>query len=107
LFGFLGPNGAGKTTTMRMIAGVLPPTAGQIEIGGVDILTRPMPAKAKMGFIPDRPFVYDKLTGVEFLRFTAALANGALKVKNPQGNDLASDDYRVAPALALTFRYRF
>ena len=73
LFGFLGPNGAGKTTTMRMIAGVLPPTAGRIEIGGIDILTRPMPAKAKMGFIPDRPFVYDKLTGVEFLRFTAAL----------------------------------
>jgi ABC-2 type transport system ATP-binding protein len=73
LFGFLGPNGAGKTTTLRMIAGVLPPTSGRIEIGGVDILTRPMPAKAKMGFIPDRPFVYDKLTGVEFLRFTAAL----------------------------------
>ncbi len=73
LFGFLGPNGAGKTTTMRMIAGILPPTSGEIEIGGVNILKRPMQAKAKMGFIPDRPFVYDKLTGVEFLRFTAAL----------------------------------
>ena len=73
LFGFLGPNGAGKTTTMRMIAGILPPTSGQIEIGGINILTKPMLAKARMGFIPDRPFVYDKLTGVEFLRFTAAL----------------------------------
>ncbi|MEO5798174.1 MAG: ABC transporter ATP-binding protein [Gemmatimonadales bacterium] len=73
LFGFLGPNGAGKTTTMRMIAGILAPTAGTIEIGGVNLLRDPMGAKAKMGFIPDRPFVYDKLTGAEFLRFTAAL----------------------------------
>ena len=73
LFGFLGPNGAGKTTTMRMIAGILAPTAGSIAIGGVDLLRDPMGAKAKMGFIPDRPYVYDKLTGAEFLRFTAAL----------------------------------
>jgi ABC-2 type transport system ATP-binding protein len=73
LFAFLGPNGAGKTTTMRMIAGILAPTSGQIEVGGVDIVADPMVAKAKLGFIPDRPFVYDKLTGAEFLRFTAAL----------------------------------
>ncbi|PKL93147.1 MAG: ABC transporter, partial [Gemmatimonadetes bacterium HGW-Gemmatimonadetes-1] len=73
LFGFLGPNGAGKTTTMRMIAGILTPTSGSIHVGGVDILTDPMAAKAMLGFIPDRPFVYDKLTGAEFLRFTAAL----------------------------------
>ena len=58
---------------MRMIAGILAPTAGSIEIGGIDLLRDPMAAKAKMGFIPDRPFVYDKLTGAEFLRFTAAL----------------------------------
>ncbi len=73
LFGFLGPNGAGKTTTMRMIAGILTPTSGSIHVGGVDILKDPMAAKAMLGFIPDRPFVYDKLTGAEFLRFTAAL----------------------------------
>ncbi len=73
LFGFLGPNGAGKTTTMRMIAGILAPSAGAIEIGGIDIARKPLAAKAKLGFIPDRPFVYDKLTGAEFLRFTAAL----------------------------------
>ncbi len=73
LFGLLGPNGAGKTTTMRMIAGILAPTGGTIEVGGEDILRHPMRAKAKLGFIPDRPFVYDKLTGAEFLRFTAAL----------------------------------
>ena len=73
LFGFLGPNGAGKTTTFRMIAGILRPTSGTIEVGGIDINRHPLEAKARLGFIPDRPFVYDKLTGVEFLRFAAAL----------------------------------
>jgi ABC-2 type transport system ATP-binding protein len=73
LFGFLGPNGAGKTTTFRMIAGILQPTSGTVEIGGVDIIRRPLEAKKRLGFIPDRPFVYDKLTGGEFLRFAAAL----------------------------------
>jgi len=73
LFGLLGPNGAGKTTTMRMIAGILAPTAGTIEIAGIDVMRKPVLAKANLGFIPDRPFVYDKLTGAEFLQFTAAL----------------------------------
>jgi ABC-2 type transport system ATP-binding protein len=56
-----------------MIAGILRPTSGTIEVGGIDINRRPMEAKARLGFIPDRPFVYDKLTGAEFLRFAAAL----------------------------------
>lgn len=73
LFGFLGPNGAGKTTTLRMIAGILRPTAGSVEVGGVNIAEHPAAAKAKLGFIPDRPFIYDKLTGAEFLRFVAGL----------------------------------
>jgi ABC-2 type transport system ATP-binding protein len=73
LFGFLGPNGAGKTTTLRMIAGILRPTSGTVEIAGEDIHRQPLAAKARLGYIPDRPFVYDKLTGAEFLRFTAAL----------------------------------
>ena len=73
LFGFLGPNGAGKTTTLRMIAGILRPTAGVITVGGEDIHANAMAAKAILGFIPDRPFVYDKLTGAEFLRFVASL----------------------------------
>ena len=73
LFGFLGPNGAGKTTTLRMIAGILKPTSGMVEIGGDDLERKPRKAKTRMGFIPDRPFVYDKLTGAEFLRFVAAL----------------------------------
>ena len=73
LFGFLGPNGAGKTTTLRMMAGILQPTGGLVTIGGKDISENPLAAKAKLGYIPDRPFVYDKLTGAEFLRFVAAL----------------------------------
>ena len=73
LFGFLGPNGAGKTTTLRMIAGILRPTAGSVRIAGLDLAADPMAAKTKLGFIPDRPFIYEKLTGMEFLRFVAGL----------------------------------
>jgi ABC-2 type transport system ATP-binding protein len=73
LFGLLGPNGAGKTTSIRMIAGILRPTSGTVTVGGIDILAHPLEAKARLGYIPDRPFVYDKLTGGEFLRFAAAL----------------------------------
>ncbi len=73
LFGFLGPNGAGKTTTLRMIAGILRPTSGRVTVGGEDVQANPTAAKAKLGFIPDRPYVYGKVTGAEFLRFVAAL----------------------------------
>ncbi|HEY9383727.1 MAG TPA: ABC transporter ATP-binding protein [Gemmatimonadales bacterium] len=73
LYGLLGPNGAGKTTTMRMIAGILQPSAGSIRVAGIDIREDPIGAKSRLGFIPDRPFVYDKLTGAEFLRFVAGL----------------------------------
>src|SRR5437868_13952344 len=73
LFGFLGPNGAGKMTTLRMIAGILRPTSGTVRIGGHDVAKDPIAAKQRLGFIPDRPFVYDKLTGAEFLRFVAGL----------------------------------
>src|SRR5688500_16669746 len=73
LFGFLGPNGAGKTTTLRMIAGILQPTPGSIHIAGIDLSADPIAAKSKLEFIPDRPFIYEKLTGAEFLRFVAGL----------------------------------
>src|SRR5215211_6489628 len=73
LFGFLGPNGAGKTTTLRMIAGILRPTSGSIHVCGIDIAAQPIVAKSKLGFIPDRPYIYEKLTGMEFLRFVAGL----------------------------------
>jgi ABC-2 type transport system ATP-binding protein len=73
IHGFLGPNGAGKTTTIRMIAGLLKPTAGRIEVNGHDLATEPELAKASLGFIPDRPFIYEKLTAGEFLRFHGGL----------------------------------
>jgi len=75
VFGFLGPNGAGKTTTIKMMAGVLQPTKGQVIINNMDIAKEPSEVKRCVGFIPDRPFVYEKLTGLEFLRFIAGLYN--------------------------------
>jgi len=73
IFGFLGPNGAGKTTTIRMITGVLQPSAGLVLVGGDEIADDPMRAKSRIGYIPDRPFLYEKLSGGEFLRFVAGL----------------------------------
>ena len=73
IFGFIGPNGAGKTTTIKMIGGILAPSAGTVHIAGIDIQQEPEKAKGKIGFIPDRPYLYEKLTGREFLKFTADL----------------------------------
>lgn len=72
-FGFLGPNGAGKTTTIKMMAGVLQPTEGRIIIDGLDLARDPAAVKQRVGFIPDRPFIYEKLTGHEFLELVAGL----------------------------------
>jgi ABC-2 type transport system ATP-binding protein len=73
IFGFLGPNGAGKTTTIKMMAGLLQPSGGSILIEGHDVQKEPLKAKFITGFIPDRPFLYEKLTAVEFMRFVADL----------------------------------
>lgn len=73
IHGFLGPNGAGKTTTIRIVAGLLKPTSGRVVVAGHDMATSPERAKASMGFIPDRPYLYEKLTAAEFLRFHAGL----------------------------------
>jgi len=73
IHGFLGPNGAGKTTTLRMVAGLLKPTSGRVVVNGHDMATNPEGAKQSLGFIPDRPFIYEKLTSGEFLRFHAGL----------------------------------
>jgi ABC-2 type transport system ATP-binding protein len=73
IFAFLGTNGAGKTTTIRMLTGVLQPSSGTAEIGGYDIQKNPIEAKFLMGIIPDRPYLYGKLTGREFLFFMADL----------------------------------
>jgi ABC-2 type transport system ATP-binding protein len=73
IFGFIGPNGAGKTTTIKMIGGILAPSAGTVIIAGIDMQKHPEAAKSNIGFIPDRPYLYEKLTGMEFLKFTADL----------------------------------
>jgi ABC-2 type transport system ATP-binding protein len=70
---FLGPNGAGKTTTIKIIAGLLSPISGSVTIKGFDIKTDPLKTKRLIGYIPDQPFLYDKLSGLEFLKFTGGL----------------------------------
>ena len=73
IMAFLGPNGAGKTTTLRMIGGLLEPTGGRIEVKGHDLARSPLEVKRIMGFIPDRPYLYEKLTAREFLVFSGGL----------------------------------
>ena len=73
ILGFLGPNGAGKTTTLRVCAGLLRPDRGEVWVSGVSLTRQPLAAKARIGFVPDRPFLYDRLTAREFLDFVAAL----------------------------------
>ncbi len=73
LYGFLGPNGAGKTTTIKMIVGLYAPTSGLISFDGIDIAKNPVEVKNMIGYIPDQAFLYDKLTGKEFLYFSGGL----------------------------------
>jgi ABC-2 type transport system ATP-binding protein len=73
LFAFLGPNGAGKTTTIKMICGLLFPTAGRVRVGGFDLQEQGDQARQMLSYVPDMPFLYEKLTGREFLRFIAEM----------------------------------
>jgi len=72
-FGFLGPNGAGKTTTIRMLVGLSHPCEGKIKIAGIDLRKEPVEAKLKIGYVPDNPYLYDKLSAREFLDFVGGL----------------------------------
>ena len=69
IFGFLGPNGAGKTTTIKMVVGLLRPDKGTITVDGIDVAKEPIEAKRRIGYVPDYPELYEKLTGVEYLNF--------------------------------------
>jgi ABC-2 type transport system ATP-binding protein len=86
ILGLVGPNGAGKTTTLRALAGILRPTRGRILIAGVDLAADPVTAKRALAFVPDEPQLFDDLTVIEHLRFTARLYGVA-------------DAERIAPAL--------
>jgi ABC-2 type transport system ATP-binding protein len=88
IFGFLGPNGAGKTTTIRIIAGLSLPTIGTVRVNDVDVLLDPVRAKSMMGYVPDRPYLYEKLTGRELLHFVADLYSKDWSLCEPRAVEL-------------------
>lgn len=88
LFGFLGPNGAGKTTTIKMIVGLYSPTSGSITVNGFNTKKNHIEVKRVLGYIPDQPFLYDKLTGKEFLKFSAGLYDIDVKTAKLKIDDL-------------------
>ncbi len=88
IFGFLGPNGAGKTSTIRIIAGLSLPTAGTVQVDGIDVVAEPVRAKAIMGYVPDRPYLYEKLTGRELLHFVADLYRKEWRECEPRAVEL-------------------
>jgi ABC-2 type transport system ATP-binding protein len=88
LYGLLGPNGAGKTTTLRMVAGLLPPDSGSIEVFGIDARSDPRAAKRLTAWLPDEPMIYDKLTPIEYLAFVAGLWEMEPKAAERRAHDL-------------------
>lgn len=74
-YALIGPNGAGKSTLIKLLAGLLQPTSGEIFLGGINVLEEPKEAKALIGYIPDEPTVWDGMTGLEFMNFVGALYN--------------------------------
>jgi ABC-2 type transport system ATP-binding protein len=91
VFGFIGRNGAGKTTTIRMMMGLLEPTAGTVLLGGHDIRRAPEKAKALTGYLPDHPYLYDKLTGYELLRFVGGLYSVPERERDERSRQLIED----------------
>ncbi|WP_415909807.1 ABC transporter ATP-binding protein [Oleiharenicola sp. Vm1] len=87
-YAFLGPNGAGKTTTLRMTAGLLAPTAGQIFLGGIPLRERPADAKRVLAYVPDEPVLYGKLRPLEQLEFVAVLWNVPAREAAPRAEEL-------------------
>ena len=97
-FAFLGPNGAGKTTTIKMLSGLLRPTEGEIHVGGYDIQREPEKAKALLAYVPDFPFLYEKLTAREFMQFVGELFQMDRKLVESRTDELFDkfhlNDYR-------------
>jgi len=88
IYGFIGPNGAGKTTTIRMMAGIVEPSSGKIIIDGMEMKKNPVAVKKIIGIVPDRPFLYEKLTGAEFLKFIADIYEVDAKTMRQRSDDL-------------------
>lgn len=91
IFGFLGPNGAGKTTTIKMLVGITPPTSGQIEVNGIDVLADPIRAKRQFGYVPDNPDIYIRLKGIEYLNFMGDIYEVPAEVRRQRIEAMASD----------------
>ena len=112
IVGFLGANGAGKTTTLRCIAGLLSPHGGSIEVAGADLAREPRVAKARLGFVPDRPYLYDRLTAREFLAFVAALYDLPAEAAERRAEsllerlELAADASRTLEGYSLGMRQK-
>jgi ABC-2 type transport system ATP-binding protein len=110
LFCFLGPNGAGKTTTIKILTGLVKPTAGRARIADMDIHTHSVEIKRVVGYIPDMPYLYDRLTPVEFLEFTASLYGIPPAVLRDEGERLlhvfGMNEYRSALIRDLSHGYR-
>ncbi len=98
IFGFLGPNGAGKTTTIKMIVGLLRPDSGTISVDGVDALRDHLEAKKRMGYVPDNPDVYERLTGIEYLSFLADVYGVPGNVRSARITELL-DTFEMADAV--------
>lgn len=98
IFGFLGPNGAGKTTTIKMIIGLIRPDEGRITVNGYDIADDPVKVKAQIGFCPDTPDLYDRLTGVEYLQLIADVRGIPPQVRKERVERLA-DMFELTHAL--------
>jgi len=111
-FTFLGPNGAGKTTTMKIMAGLLRPTAGSVHIDGIDVIWNPVEAKTRIGYIPDHPFLYGKLTGWELLHFVGGVYRMRDEEVKTRGTellevfDLAGDADRLVDGYSHGMRQR-
>ncbi|MDG2308699.1 MAG: ABC transporter ATP-binding protein [Candidatus Binatia bacterium] len=105
VFGFIGRNGAGKTTTIKMMMGLLEPTKGTVSLGGFDIQERSRDAKAITGYLPDHPYLYDKLTGREFLGFVAGLYGVPERERESRSEELLGDFALLDRAGELTETY--
>jgi ABC-2 type transport system ATP-binding protein len=89
-FAILGPNAAGKTTTIKIVVGLMKPTAGIVRVAGFDVQTEPLEARRRLAYVPDFPFLYDKLTPWEFLRFTGQLFRMSEAHIQTAGRELAA-----------------
>ena len=105
-FAVLGPNAAGKTTTIKMLTGLITPTSGKALVAGIDVQKQPLEARKRLAYVPDFPFLYDKLTPWEFIRFTGQLFHVEEKVIREKGEELVHrfhlDQYLRKPIEGLS-----